>query len=173
MRSDMISRASDSTYHSKLFPIQRVGRSRWSFQFSFLLHVVCFDEKKIDSENLLRNDNFAAVRVRLVERAKSTAFSKMHLLLVTFSLTCDQHRIQQFKAAVEFVAINDPASEMKIYLSHTAPRNIHPGLYPKPWPLYDCPWWMFAELSSLCSENSCAQASFFIFIGQKLPQCSL
>ena len=40
--------------------------------------------------------------------------------------------IQQFKAAVEFVAINDPASEMKIYLSDTAPRNIHPGLYPKP-----------------------------------------
>lgn len=37
--------------------------------------------------------------------------------------------IQQFKSAVEFIALNDPASEMKIYLTDKAPCNIHQGLY--------------------------------------------
>ena len=45
--SDMISRVSPNTYHLKHFPFPRIGRCKSSFQFSFLLLVACYEEKKI------------------------------------------------------------------------------------------------------------------------------
>ena len=52
--SEMISRVSPYTYHLKHFPFPRIVRCKSSFQFSFLLLVACYEEKKIIFRELLQ-----------------------------------------------------------------------------------------------------------------------
>ena len=62
---------------SIIFPCGALVDANYRFNSPFCFLLLVTKEKKLYSENFCESDKLEAVRVRLVERAKSTAFSKM------------------------------------------------------------------------------------------------